>query len=151
MASRTIVANKKARFNFEILETCEAGIALQGTEVKSIRMGKVKLTEAYCRISDTMQMEICQMEVGAYKFGNIHNHKENRSRRLLMHRREIVRLFSKIGEKGLTLIPLRLYFVGGRVKVELALCRGKKLHDKRAAMKEKDAKLEIKRSLKYLT
>ncbi len=150
MVSKTIVRNRKARHDFEILETFETGIALQGTEVKSIRLGKVKLSEAFCQISDSMQLDICQMEVSVYKFGNIHNHKTNRNRKLLMHRREIMRLYSKIKEKGLTLIPLSLYLKERRVKVEMALCRGKKLHDKRASLKEKDARLEIKRSLKNL-
>lgn len=150
MANRIIVRNKKARFNYEILETLEAGIALRGTEVKSIRLGKVRLTEAFCQITDTLQLEIRQMGVSVYEFGNIHNHQTDRNRKLLMHRREIVRLYSKIKEKGLTLIPLSLYLKQGRVKVEVALCRGKKVHDKRASIKEKEAKIEIRRSLKNL-
>ena len=150
MANRIIVRNRKARFHYEILETFEAGIALQGTEVKSIRQGKVKITEAFCRISETKQMDVCQMEVGVYRYGNIHNHKTDRDRKLLMHRRQIVRLFSKIREKGLTLIPLSLYFKRDRVKMEIALCRGKKVYDKRASLKERETELEIKRSLKDL-
>lgn len=149
MTIKTIVKNRKAWHEFEILEKFEAGIALAGTEVKSIRLGKVKITDAYCMIDDSLQMDLHEMEVSPYTFGNIHNHKTKRVRKLLMHKREIHRLLAKVKEKGLTLIPLSLYFKKDTVKVEIALCRGKKLHDKRAAMKDKDARLEIDRATKY--
>lgn len=144
MTAKTIVRNRKAWHEFEILEKFEAGIALVGTEVKSIRDGRVKIIEAFCHISEDLQLELWQMEVSPYKFGNIHNHEAARNRKLLMHRKEIAKLLSKVKEKGLTLIPLSLYYKNGRVKVEIALCKGKKLHDKRAALKEKDAQREIK-------
>lgn len=149
MSTKTIVRNRKAWHEYEILEKFEAGIALVGTEVKSIRQGKVKITEAYCHIDDRLQIDIIEMEVSPYKFGNIHNHKAKRPRKLLMHRREIARLLSKVKEKGLTLVPLSLYYKNGIVKVEVALCKGKKLHDKRATLKDRDAKLEIDRAMKY--
>lgn len=149
MSIKTIVKNRKAWHEYEILEKFEAGIALAGTEVKSIRLGKVKITDAYCNIDDKLQMDLRDMEVSAYSFGNIFNHPAKRSRKLLMHKREIVRLLSKVKEKGLTLIPLSLYFKNDKVKVEIALCKGKKLHDKRASLKDKDAKLEIDRAMKY--
>ncbi len=131
------------------MEKFEAGIALVGTEVKSIREGKVKISEAYCNIDDQLQMDLLELEISQYTFGNIHNHAPRRKRKLLMHKREIIRLHSKVKEKGLTLIPLSMYFKNGTVKVEIALCRGKKLHDKRASLKDKDAKLEIDRAMKY--
>ncbi len=147
--SKSIVKNRKAWHEYDILEKFEAGIALVGTEVKSVRLGKVKITEAYCGINDNLQMEIYEMEISQYTFGNINNHQTRRIRKLLMHRREIVRLLSKVKEKGLTLIPLSLYFKNDKVKVEVALVRGKKLHDKRAVLKDKDAKREIDRAIKY--
>lgn len=149
MTTKTIIRNRKAWHEYEILEKFEAGIALVGTEVKSVRQGKVKITDAYCQIEDDLQMRLHEMEISPYEFGNIHNHKANRIRKLLMHKREIARLLSKVKEKGLTLIPLSLYYKKGMVKVEVALCRGKKLHDKRASLKEKDAKREIDRAIKY--
>jgi SsrA-binding protein len=149
MSVKPIVRNRKARHEYEILEKFEAGIALVGTEVKSVRLGKVKITEAYCNIDDALQMDLHEMEISPYTFGNIHNHKTKRVRKLLMHKREINRLLSKVKEKGLTLIPLSLYFKDDKVKVEIALVRGKKLHDKRAALKDKDAKREIDRAIKY--
>ncbi len=146
MANKSIVKNRKAWYEYEIFEKFEAGIALVGTEVKSIREGKVKIVDAFCNITGDMQIELHQMEISPYRYGNIHNHQTNRIRKLLMHKREIRRLFSKVKEKGLTLIPLSMYYKNGVVKIEIALCRGKKLHDKRASLKEKDAKREISRA-----
>jgi SsrA-binding protein len=146
VANKTIIKNRKAWYEYEVFDKFEAGIALVGTEVKSIREGKVKIVDAFCHITGDMQLELHQMEISPYKYGNIHNHKANRIRRLLMHKSEIKRLFSKVKEKGLTLIPLSMYYKNGVVKVEIALCRGKKLHDKRASMKEKDAKREISKA-----
>ena len=143
----SIVRNRKAFNEYEILERFEAGIALAGTEVKSVRDGRVKMGEAYCQISPDFQLDLVQMEISVYQFGNINNHPPARTRKLLMHKQEIARLLAKVKEKGLTLIPLRLYYKNGRVKVEIALCRGRKLHDKRLALKEKDAKRDMERSL----
>ena len=149
MTTKIIIRNRKAWHEYEILEKFEAGIALAGTEVKSLRVGRVKITDSYCQIDDRLQMDLLELEISPYTHGNIHNHKPKRIRKLLMHRREINRLLSKVKEKGLTLIPLSLYFKGDKVKVEVALCKGKKLHDKRAAIKDKDAKREIDRAIKY--
>ena len=148
MSNKPIVRNRKAWHEYEIMEKFEAGIALVGTEVKSVREGKVKITEAFCSIDDNLQMDLMELEISPYAFGNIHNHQPRRKRKLLMHKREILRLLSKVKEKGLTLIPLSMYFKNGKVKVEVALARGKKLHDKRSALKDKDAKREIDRALK---
>ncbi len=149
MANKFIVKNRKAWHEYEIIERFEAGIALVGTEVKSVREGQVKLVDAYCQI-ENYQLNLHQMEISPYKFGNINNHQRDRIRPLLMHKREIIKLFSKVREKGLTLIPLSLYYKGGRVKVEIALCRGKNVRDKRMSLKEKDDKLDMKRALKSL-
>lgn len=149
-ANKFIVKNRKAWHEYEIMERFEAGISLVGTEVKSVREAKVKLVDAFCQISNDHQLDLLEMEISPYRFGNIHNHKPNRPRRLLMHKREIIKLHSKVKEKGLTLIPLSLYYKEGRVKVEIALCRGKKLHDKRASLKEKDDRRDMDRTLKNL-
>ncbi len=149
MATETpSIRNKKAFHDYEVLERFEAGIALVGTEVKSIRAGKVKLLDAFCRITDQGELILQGMEISPYAFGNIHNHPAARDRKLLMHKKEILRLSNRMAEKGFSLIPLAMYFKKGKVKVEIALCKGKKLHDKRQSMKEKDAKLEINRALK---
>jgi SsrA-binding protein len=148
VGTKTIVRNRKARHQYEILEKFEAGIALVGTEVKSLRIGAVKLGEAFCQINDDLQLDLCQMTISLYDFGNIHNHTPDRRRKLLMHRKEIIKLYSKMREKGLTLIPLSLYFKNSNVKVELALCRGKKLHDKRNTIKDRDTKRDTDRALK---
>ncbi|MFH2132603.1 MAG: SsrA-binding protein SmpB [bacterium] len=150
MADKFIVKNRKAWHDYEVLERFEAGIALVGTEVKSLRAGHVKLVDAFCQVTGDYQLNLHQMEISPYKFGNIHNHKADRIRRLLMHKREIVKLLSKVKEKGLTLIPLSLYYKGGKVKVEIAVCRGKKLYDKRSSLKAKDDKLDMNRALKHL-
>ncbi len=149
VATKTIIRNRKAWHEYEILEKFEAGISLAGTEVKSLREGRVKIADSFCQIDDHLQMDLLELEISPYTHGNIHNHKPKRVRKLLMHRREINRLLSKVKEKGLTLIPLSLYFKSDKVKVEVALCKGKKLHDKRAALKDKDAKREIDRAVKY--
>jgi len=146
----SIIRNKKAYFEYEILQKFEAGIALVGTEVKSLREGKVKIIEAFCRITDDDQLELHQLDISPYAFGNQNNHDRARVRRLLMKKPEIRRLGQQLRVKGLSLIPLSMYFTRGKVKVEIALAKGKKLHDKRASLKEKDAKREIGRATKEL-
>ncbi|MDX2471894.1 MAG: SsrA-binding protein SmpB [SAR324 cluster bacterium] len=146
--SNQIIKNKKAFHNYEVLDRFEAGISLVGTEVKSLREGSVKIMEAFCRISKDYELTLNQLEISHFKQGNINNHEVTRVRKLLMHKREIFRLSQKMQEKGLSLIPTAMYFKRGRVKVEIALCRGKKMHDKRASLKEKDQKREIARALK---
>ena len=140
---KSIAKNKKAFHDYFVEERYEAGIELAGTEVKSIRMGNVNLKDAFCTIKDG-QMSVNGMHVSPYEKGNIFNREPRRPRRLLMHRREI----AKIKQDGYTLIPLSLYFKGPRVKVEIGLCKGKKLYDKREAAAQRDAKREMDRALK---
>lgn len=144
---KSIAKNKKAFHDYFVEERYEAGIELTGTEVKSIRMGNVNLKDAFCTIKDG-QMSVNGMHVSPYEKGNIFNREPRRPRRLLMHRREIAKLFAKIKQDGYTLIPLSLYFKGPRVKVEVGLCKGKKLYDKREAAAQRDAKREMDRALK---
>jgi SsrA-binding protein len=148
MSIKILTTNRRARFEYEILETREAGIELKGTEVKSIRLGQINLSEGFCRISEDMQAMLQNVHIAPYDFGNRHNHDPLRPRRLLLHREEIYRLYGKIREQGLTLIPLKLYLKKGRVKLELGLVKGKKLHDKREAIKHRDAQREVERSLR---
>lgn len=144
---KQIAGNRKAFHDYFVEDKYEAGIELAGTEVKSIRMGNVNLKDAFCTIKDG-QMTLHGMHVSPYEKGNIFNREPRRPRRLLMHKREILRLFAKIKQDGYTLVPLSLYFKGPRVKVEIGLCKGKKLYDKREAAAKKDAKREMDRALK---
>lgn len=145
--TKLITANRKARHDYFVLESIETGIELVGTEVKSIRMGAVNLKESWADIKNG-EMFIMGMHVSPYEKGNIFNRDPLRVRKLLLHRREIRKLQSDIKLKGLTLIPLALYFKGSHVKVELGVCKGKKLHDKRATEAARDAKRDIDRALK---
>ncbi len=142
-----IARNKRARFEYEILESFEAGIVLKGTEVKSLREGRVNINEAFAKIQDE-ELYILQMNISHYSQGNIHNHVTDRQRKLLMHKKEIKRLNGKIKEKGLTLVPLRLYFKNGKAKIELGLARGKTLYDKRQTLKKKTDQREMQRTMK---
>jgi SsrA-binding protein len=144
---RTLVLNRQARFNYEILEKVEAGISLVGTEVKSIREGKANIKEAYADIRGG-EAWLIGAHINPYSHGNITNHDPLRERKLLLNAREIDRLQGKIMEKGLTLIPLRLYLKGRLVKLELGVGRGKKLVDKREDLKKKDQEREIQRAIK---
>ncbi|HLY02617.1 MAG TPA: SsrA-binding protein SmpB [Candidatus Cybelea sp.] len=137
-----IVENRRARFEYHILESLEAGLVLSGTEVKSIRAGGVSLSEAYARIRDG-EAWLLGMHVPPYKQGSFSNTEPNRPRKLLLHKEEIARLQSRIGEKGLTIVPLRLYFTRGMAKVQLGVARGKKLWDKRADAAKRDVEREI--------
>ena len=147
MSGRTIIDNRKARHEFEFLEKYEAGIELVGTEVKSLRAGKASLVDAYARIEGG-QVWLYNLHISHYDFGNINNHEEKRPRRLLLHKSEIARLYAAVREKGLTLVPVRLYFNQALVKVELALAKGKKLYDKRETAARRDAKREMDRVMK---
>ena len=144
---RTIAENRQARREYEVLERIEAGIALTGTEVKSLRQGRCALRDSYAR-SDGRECFLHNLHISPYEQGNRYNANPLRLRRLLLHRREIRKLYSAVKEKGLTLVPLRLYFREGRVKVDLALCRGKKLFDKREDEIHRIMQLESERSLK---
>ena len=142
---KIIAQNKKAYHDYFVEDKYEAGIALYGTEVKSLRAGAVNLKDCYCKI-DKGELFVLGMHISPYEKGNVFNRDPLRVRKLLMHKKEIIRLMSKIGQQGLTLIPLSLYFSGSRVKVELGLCRGKKLYDKRETAAKKDAAREIERA-----
>lgn len=139
--------NRKARHDYFIYETYEAGIALTGTEVKSLRQGKVNLKDSFCRIENG-EVFLLGMHISPYDQGNRFNHDPLRTRKLLLHKYEIIKLLGKIQEKGYTLIPLNLYFKKGKVKVTVALVTGKKLYDKRQALAEKEAKRDIERRMK---
>ncbi|MGD0290013.1 MAG: SsrA-binding protein SmpB [Candidatus Binataceae bacterium] len=142
-----VVENRKARFDFFIEETVEAGLALTGTEVKSLRAHKVNLRDSYARIKDG-EAFLQGVHIGAYAPAGQFSHKETRSRKLLMHRREIDRFWGRVREKGYSLVPLRIYFLRGRAKVEIGLAKGKHLYDKRAAVATKTSRREMERALK---
>jgi SsrA-binding protein len=138
----TIATNRRARHEYHILETIEAGLVLRGTEVKSLRAGEVTFKDSYATIRNG-EGWLLGCHINPYSHGTDANHDPERDRKLLLHRKEIGRLTGKIAERGLTLIPLRMYFKGGRAKIELGLGRGKKLHDKRASLRERDQRREM--------
>jgi SsrA-binding protein len=142
---RTIATNRRARHEYEILETIEAGLALRGTEAKSLRDGQVNFKDSYATIRNS-EAWLLGCHISPYSHGTDANHDPERDRKLLLHRREISRLTGKIAERGLTLVPLRLYFKKGRVKLEIGLARGKKLHDKRSAIREREVQREMDRA-----
>lgn len=144
---KTIAENRQARHEYFILESIEAGIELYGTEVKSIRQGGVSLKEAWISIENG-EAWVKQMHIAPYEKGNIFNRNPLRERKLLMHKREIIRLFGQVKQGGLTLIPISMYFKGSNVKVQVGLCKGKKLYDKREDAANRDAKRLIQRTLK---
>jgi SsrA-binding protein len=145
--SNELVSNRQARYQYEILETFEAGVVLVGTEVKSLREAHGSLVEAYVA-PDRGELYLLNANIPHYKFGNRQNHEERRPRKLLMHRHEIRKLSQQVAEKGLTLIPLGLHLKHGRIKLTLALAKGKQLHDKRAAIKEREDKRSMDRALR---
>ena len=145
--TKTIAENRKARNEYFVLESYEAGIELVGTEVKSIRQGSVNLKDSWCSI-DNGELFIRGLHISPYEKGNIFNKDPLRVRKLLMHKKEINKLFGTIKQEGLTLIPLSLYFKDSRVKVQVGLCKGKKLYDKRETAAKRDAMREIDRSVK---
>jgi SsrA-binding protein len=145
---KVISSNRQARFEYSILESIEAGIALTGTEIKSVRAGKVNLREAYARI-DNGEVWLVGMHISPYEqAGAYFQHDPTRLRKLLLHKRQIARLHADVGQKGLTLVPLRLYLKGGRAKIELGLAKGKKLYDKRDSMAERDSRRDLERTLR---
>lgn len=144
---KTIADNRKARHDYFVLEALETGIELVGTEVKSIRTGSVNLKDSWVDIIDG-ELVVLGMHISPYEKGNIFNRDPVRPRRLLAHKKEIRRLAAQVKQDGLTLVPLRLYFKGSRVKMEVGLCRGKKLYDKRETAARRDAKREIDRAMK---
>lgn len=145
---KTIAKNKKAYHDFFVDESCEAGIALAGTEVKSLRQGGVNLKDSWCEVTKDGELILKQMHISPYEKGNIFNKDPMRPRKLLMHRREILRLAGLMAQKGYTLVPLSLYFKGSRVKAQIGLCRGKKLYDKREDLAKRAAQRDIDRAMK---
>ena len=141
---KQIAKNRRAFHDYEILESIEAGIELKGTEVKSIRQGNVNLKESFARIMNN-ELYLFNCHISVYSHGNINNHEPTRDRKLLLHRKEINKLIGKVHQKGLSLIPTAMYFKKNRVKVSLALGKGKKMHDKRESIKKKDVEREESR------
>jgi SsrA-binding protein len=145
---KEIAVNRQAFFNYEILDTFEAGISLKGTEVKSLRNGKCSLIESYVEILEGGIPVIKLLSIPPYAFGNIHNHEEKRIRKLLLHREEILRIQKMIEQKGYTAIALSIYFKKGLVKLKIGIGKGKKLHDKRAVIKERELSREAERAIR---
>ncbi|MCC7367028.1 MAG: SsrA-binding protein SmpB [Chloroflexi bacterium] len=146
-AQRTFASNRRAFYEYEIVDSVEAGIALTGTEIKSVRAGKVNLRDSYARVQNG-EVLLYNMHVSPYEQGNIWNHEPLRTRKLLLHRKEIGRLAEQSQAQGLTLVPLRMYAKGGHAKVEIAVARGKKQYDKRVAIAERESKRELDRAVK---
>lgn len=144
---RVIAQNRRARHNFLVLDTLECGIQLVGSEVKSLRAGQLSLEEAYGRV-DGDEVWLVGADIPEYSHANVLNHQTKRRRKLLLHRREIQKFAAQAFEKGLTLVPLKMYFKKGRAKVLLGICRGKKAYDKREAMKKRDTKREMDRAMR---
>lgn len=145
--TKELVSNRKAYYNYEIGETFEAGISLRGTEIKSLRDSGGSLQEAYVRIIKG-ELWLIGSYIAPYRYGNLNNHEERRDRKLLVHKREIERLTSQTREKGVTMLPLSLYLKDGRAKCKCGVAKGKKKHDKRASIMEKEKKRELSRALK---
>jgi len=142
--AQPVIRNKKAWFDYFVLEEYEAGIELCGTEVKSIRQGRVNLKDSWCGVKNG-EMFVNGMHISPYEQGNIFNRDPSRARKLLLHKREIMRLLGESGQQGLAIIPLSLYFKNGRAKLQIGLCKGKKLYDKRDATAKRDAKRDMER------
>jgi len=145
---KNITVNRKARHEYTIVQTWEAGIVLVGTEVKSLRQGKANLVDSYAKIKEG-EVWLINLHISEYTQGNINNHDPKRDRKLLLRKSEIRKLIGKTKEKGLTLVPLRLYFKNGKVKVEIALAKGKKVYDKRKDIAKRDFERDQERKIKY--
>ena len=144
---RVVATNRRARHEYEILETFEAGLVLRGTEVKSLRTGQVNFKDSYATVRNS-ELWLLGCHISPYSHGTDANHDPERDRKLLLHTREIRRLVGKIAERGLTVVPLKLYFKAGRAKIEIGLARGKKLHDKRATLRERETRREMDRAVR---
>lgn len=142
------ILNRKARYDYELLDKYEVGIVLTGTEIKSIRKGNANLKDSYAVIKNN-EVFLLNMHISEYKEGNIFNHEETRTRKLLLNKQEIKKISDKINIKGLTLVPVRLYFVRGKAKIEIAVARGKHTFDKKETIKQRDLDREMKKSMKY--
>ena len=141
---RAVATNRRARHEYEILETFEAGLVLRGTEVKSLRDGQVNFKDSYATVRNG-EAWLRGCHISPYSHGTDANHEPERDRKLLLHKREITRIVGKTAEKGLTVVPLKIYFKGGRIKIEIGLARGKKLHDKRATLRERETRREMEK------
>lgn len=148
MDIKVVATNRKARFEYFLLEEFEAGLSLQGSEIKSIRAGQISLAEAYIRV-DGKNAWLVEAHVAPYEQANRNNHDPKRPRRLLLHKKEIKKLWDAIRQKGVTIIPTRVYLKGGRAKLEIAIARGKKLYDKRAAIAKRETDREIERQIRF--
>jgi len=144
---KIVVKNRKARFDYHIIDTFEAGLALRGTEVKSLRLGHMVLKDSYCDIVNG-EAYLVGAHISPYEQGNIHNHEPERRRKLLLHKREIEKLDTIVSEKGLALVPLKVYFKNGKAKLEFGLCRGKKTFDKREAIRKRETEREMAQAVK---
>ena len=142
------INNRKVNFDYEIIDTYEAGIVLTGTEIKSIRLGKANLKDSYAIIKND-EIFLLNMHISSYEQGNRFNHEETRTRKLLLHKNEIKKINDKVSIKGLTLVPVKLYFSKGKAKIELAIARGKHTFDKKETIKQRDIEREMKKSMKY--
>jgi SsrA-binding protein len=145
---KNVTVNRKARYEYTIIQTLEAGIVLQGTEVKALRQGKANLVDSYAQLMKN-EVWLVGAHISEYTQGNINNHDPIRTRKLLLNRSEIRKLIGKVKEKGLTLVPLRIYFKNGKVKVEIALAKGKKVYDKRETIAKRDFNRDQERKIKY--
>jgi SsrA-binding protein len=148
MGTKSITTNRRARFDYEILETYEAGLVLRGSEVKSLRHGRAHLSDAYAIVKEG-EAFLVGAHIAPYSFARDGGHDPDRTRKLLLHKREIQRLGATLAEKGLTLVPLRMYFKEGKAKVELGLARGKTRYDKRETLKRRQADREMQRAMRY--
>ncbi|HEY57401.1 MAG TPA: SsrA-binding protein SmpB [Anaerolineae bacterium] len=148
MSIKIVATNRKAQHDYFLDETLEAGLVLQGSEIKSIRAGKVSLREAFVRIDDNLEAWLINAHIAPYDAASHFNHDPRRPRKLLLHKREILRLWQKVREKGVTIIPTKMYLKNGRAKVEIAVARGKKKYDKRAAIAKREMEREIQRELR---
>lgn len=145
-SQKLISSNKKAYFDYNLYDKFEAGIALLGTEIKSIRSNGANLSDCYVKISQNLEAELINCHISPYKFGNINNHEERRDRKLLLNKKEILKILNKVKQEKYTIVPTKMYFSSRWVKVEIALAKGKKLYDKRDSLKKKDIERDIKRS-----
>jgi len=148
MSIRVVSTNRKALHDYFIDETYEAGIVLRGSEIKSIRAGRVSLKEAYVRIDDNLEAWLIDAHIAPYESASHFNHDPRRPRKLLLHKQEILRLWNKVRQKGVTIVPLRMYLKDGKAKVEIAVARGKKKYDKRAEIARREMEREIQRELR---
>ncbi len=144
---KVIARNKKASFNYYLLDTFEAGIVLHGTEIKSVRANKVNIGDAYCTVRNN-EMFIVNLHIAKYDHGNVFNHNETRSRKLLLHKKQIIKINNKVMQDSLTIVPTKVYIEKGLCKVEIALGKGKKNYDKRQSLKAKDAKRNLEKNIK---